>query len=502
MLVSTLHLIFNAANRESHFVLDALELVVNTVLSTGIFGEPTINPYGHFSLNRDINTIMKRFGFFVPTTEYIVCPSCSTLYPADEEGKFQDACSADLLEKGICGTKLGRLVKLKGGNFITVPRKRFEYQSIKTWLGRLMSRPGMEEVMEETVAGMGEKAVARDVWDASFLSSFKWADDLTTKEALTHPESGGSTHRREIRIMVSLGIDWFQAIKTGPGGKISSVGAIFLVCLNLPFWLRLRPENVCLAGMIPGPTKPHGDEVDRYFVPVVNDLMDLWTSGVWFTKTHLCDYGRLSRLALAFNCCDLDAARIVNGFAGTGSEAFCSFCKLPRAEMHNLDYKSWLRRTPEEHREIAEKWLRQTTLGDRLLLLAKLGYRWTEFLRLPYYNTIMATVLDVMHAIFKNYMGTHLDFWGVDPEVEGGDGSARTLGRVPSPADMVGGRLVLRCGTITQVSKLQKHVLQALCLETECIDYRDVTGKLTKDQLTAHLQKWVCWCSTLTRSSK
>lgn len=481
---------FRAVEEESNFVLESLELVVNTLLGSGLFGQPMENQMGHFSLNRDIKTVVKRFGFFVPTTEYIVCPECHSLHLPAEDSSFSPTCDQTQLEGGKCAGELGRKVHLKGGKTLIVPRKRFEYQSIKTWLGRLLARPGMEDIMDETTRGLSAKPTARDIWDGTYLPSFKWIDGSSFWRPGSGVDEEESERSTEGRFAIALGIDWYAALEDSNANKVVSVGAIFAVCLNLPFWLRHRPENACLAGIIPGPGKPHEDQVQNYLHPIVSDLVDFWTNGVWYSRTYRHLVGRAARLILALTCNDLDATRFLNGFATIGSTAFCSFCKLTLEEIRNLDYANWARRTPEEHRKMAEVWLKQTTAEKRKLVLNKGGYSYSEFLRLPYYNSIISTVLDIMHAIFKGKMGTHLsDFWQINPKVEGGDGLKITQRKPPTAQEMVRGRLLLRTATISQLSEVKQGVLEALCIETESGDATN--ARLTKDVLLINLQRWV-----------
>ena len=56
-------------------------------------------------------------------------------------------------------------------------------------------------------------------------------------------------------LCLAVNIDWFNPYDDSP----YSVGAIYLVVLNLPWSERFKVQNVILAGMIPGPHEPAGD---------------------------------------------------------------------------------------------------------------------------------------------------------------------------------------------------------------------------------------------------
>ena len=49
-----------------------------------------------------------------------------------------------------------------------------------------------------------------------------------------------------------LNIDWFNPYKHSP----YTVGAIYLVVLNLPRSEHFKIENLLLVGLIPGPSEP------------------------------------------------------------------------------------------------------------------------------------------------------------------------------------------------------------------------------------------------------
>lgn len=484
LFVTTLHYMFRASRAESNFVLDGVELIANAFLSLN--HTTSESPPGQrqtFSLNRDLNTIIKRFGIYVPTKEYVVCPECCALRSPGENNVFAATCGGILLDGVKCSAVLGREVRGRGSKVMVVPRKRFEYQSPKDWLGQLLSRPGMEDAIDETLKDRGPKDVAQDIWDGTGLPAFKWRDGTSFWE----PKASGLA--TEVRLAFSLSLDWFAAIDSAPGGKAWSVGAIYLTCLCLPHWLRDRPENICLAGIIPGPTKPHEDDVHHFLDPLVEDLVEFWTSGVYLSRTARCLLGRLARAMLAFVCCDMDACRVASGFASHTSEAFCCYCNLLKSEINNLDPSSWTLKTREEHAKVARCYVNAHTKSDRMLIRNHTGYRKTPFLRLEYYDTIMCNVLDCMHLGKRVWERQLYDIWKVNLEVVGGDGAVVTIPTKPKPLEMVTGRYTLRTGTIHQVNELPAHVLSALCLETECTE--DSYGTLTKDRMTEALQEWV-----------
>ena len=74
-------------------------------------------------------------------------------------------------------------------------------------------------------------------------------------------------------LAVMLSCDWFQPF---PHSRYT-VGAIYLVILNLPCAICFKPENVNITGIIPGPKEPKN--MNSYLRPLVKELHALWTDG-------------------------------------------------------------------------------------------------------------------------------------------------------------------------------------------------------------------------------
>ncbi len=64
------------------------------------------------------------------------------------------------------------------------------------------------------------------------------------------------------------------------------------------------------------------------------------------------------------------------------------------------------RRTAQECRESAHSWFNASDLDAREEIFNASGVRWSELLRLPYFDIIRCVVVDVMHNLF---LGTHKD---------------------------------------------------------------------------------------------
>ncbi|TFK82411.1 hypothetical protein K466DRAFT_468385, partial [Polyporus arcularius HHB13444] len=173
-----------------------------------------------------------------------------------------------------------------------------------------------------------------------------------------------------------------------------------MACLNLPIHVRYAPQNIYLAGIIPGPREPSLDELNRVLTPLVDELLMLWTRGLYLTRTALRWMGRFVRVAMIPLVCDLPALRKAAGFAGHSAKNFCSFCRLQKADITNLDRETWPKqRTWEEHLRLATEW-RDGDADTRKNIFEKHGLRWSELLRLPYWDPTRFAVIDTMHNLF------------------------------------------------------------------------------------------------------
>ena len=103
-------------------------------------------------------------------------------------------------------------------------------------------------------------------------------------------------------------------------GKKISVGIISLVCLNLPPCY--KPEHMCLVGIIPGPHEPPLTTLNHCLTPLVDDFLDFWHPGVWFSRTNGYKHGRLVHCAIVCIVCDPPAAHKTSGFGPSSHSHF------------------------------------------------------------------------------------------------------------------------------------------------------------------------------------
>lgn len=415
----TLYILAGLSRANSDFLLNALRLVV---IATGVLCSdkgalipshpssslPQTNPLlDPAEWPRDIRTAIQAFDLDPDTIHYACCKKCSSIYQprSKDNPDYPDVCTfRETPGSEQCGARLLRK-KSKGEGVI--PIRRYVYQPMKSWLGRLLSRPDIEQSFLPKAGPVSFFKRMTDIWHGTELNEFKGPDG---KWFFDSPAG-------EHRLAFSLFVDWFNPFGRKRGGKSATVGAIYLVCLNLPPEIRYRVENVYLVGIIPGPREPSNHHLNHLFQPLVDELLQFWEAGVFYSRTHKHKYGLLVKCVVIPVVADMVAARKLTGFMAHSGDWLCSFCKMQRKDIRNFDVDSWVRRSWEEHLEHATLWKDAATQEERDLHYSNGHIRWSELLRLPYWNPIRFTVVDTMHNFFEGEIKHHiLDLWGMSSE--------------------------------------------------------------------------------------
>jgi hypothetical protein len=358
----------------------------------------------------------KAFSLDNKATIFAVCPNpnCHFTYEPTFRGDspipiYPDTCNHREFRGGKkCGTPLLKSQRANG-HTIHLPIKPFIASSFKDWMGGLLSRSGFEEKMDGAWASLRNNLTPskemKDMFDAEILRNFKGFDGQHF-----------STSREEGRYVFSLCVDYFNPLGNKQAGKKKSIGMISLVCLNLPPDMRYKPENMFLFGIIPGPSEPPLACINHYLRPLVDMLLEFWSTGIRFSRTCAYYYGRVVRCALICVVSDLIAARKTSGFASIHHTKMCAMCHCTRRQDDILN-DSFItlatRRTNEEIRASAQVHLDAVDEKERDEAVHDSGIRWSELLRLPYFDASRFVVVDAMHNLFLGLVREHFDILGI-----------------------------------------------------------------------------------------
>lgn len=342
--------------------------------------------------------------------KWITCQQCHCTYPyqlcVDRAGITENIVKCSFVRfprhqqicmRSPCGFPLMKAIKTTSGKRMLKPLKVFCYRSVTESIVHLVQQPGMLDLLNHWKLRVVPHGVMSDIYDGTVWASFLYVDG---KEFL----------KSCCGIGLLINVDWFQPYKHVQ----YSVGAIYLVVLNLPRHLRYRRENMLLVGIIPGPREPSLD-INSFLEPMVADLLKLWKGvEVETSEGKQCLYA-----ALICNSSDIPACRKVGGFVGHGAVKGCSRCLKSfssrsfgdKSDYSGFDRTSWPKRTLNQHRVQGMAWKHARTMTDRNKIKQEFGVRFTELLRLPYFDTIQFSVIDAMHNILLGTAKLMVTIW-------------------------------------------------------------------------------------------
>lgn len=240
------------------------------------------------SLPATLNTVWRRLGIDRDDyNRFAVCEKCHTLYDYQQvvDGTIRK-CShkpwpnhPQINKRRKCNASL-----LVGGRS-QIPKRVYCFRPCISYLKEFVKQNDFLENCNKWRNRQMRPNVMADVYDGNL-----WKREI----------NGYLENTRNLYGL--LNFDFFQPFKHSP----YSLGAIYMVILNLPRTQRFKEENVMLLGVIPGPTEPKKN-INSYLLPIVDDLQQL-EQGV-----RMLD-GNTYRLRL-FGCSsDLPATRKLGGF--------------------------------------------------------------------------------------------------------------------------------------------------------------------------------------------
>ncbi|MBW0584435.1 hypothetical protein O181_124150 [Austropuccinia psidii MF-1] len=156
----------------------------------------------------------------------------------------------------------------------------------------------------------------------------------------------------------SIYVDWFDA--HGKSTRLASIGPITLICLNLPPSERLKPDNVYVAGIIPGPKEPTSLQLNYLLIPFIKELKELW-QGYHFSPTNSTGLsGSFIRVAILMAIADVVAMRKLPGFSSHSGNNFCNFCTIHKSQIEEIGPQLHYMRSYQKHKSTNSKCLRAT----------------------------------------------------------------------------------------------------------------------------------------------
>ena len=250
----------------------------------------------------------------------------------------------------------------------------------------LLSRPNFVQLCGKWKERNKQSGIFSDIYDGAMWERFRYYNDMCL---LDIPHNLG----------FMLNVDWLQ-----PYEHLQySVGIIYLSVLNLPRSERYNLENIIVVGCIPGPNEPQN--MNAYLKPMVDELLLLW-DGILF-QPYSYAVPVLIKCCLIGIACDVPATRKVCGFTACTSTQGCSKCMKTfpcasfgeKLDFSGYDRSSWLERTLKLHSEAIFALQNATCQSKKDEVEKQFGVRYSEIVRLPYFNVIAQHVIEPMHNL-------------------------------------------------------------------------------------------------------
>ena len=346
--------------------------------------------------------------------KYVVCPNCSSVYTFKDSYRqvgtrnVSKTCTfvrfpnhRQRRMRNPCGTKLLKEVTLSDGTTRLYPHKLYCYKSIVETLTQFVKRPGFTDSCE-----LWRK---REVRSAHRIMCDVFEGRIWNELQVFNGSSFSASSRN---YALMLNVDWMQPFEHTQ----YSVGVMYLVLMNLPRSERFKRENVFLVGIISGPSEPRGN-INSYLKPLVGELLLLWEEGVMLRHSGSLLVPQCFKAALLCVACDMPASRKVCGFTAHNSKHGCPKCSKEfktGGVGQPTDYSGFepcRGRNPVEHRQHVEEIQAQATQELRNAKEFAYGARYSELLRLPYFDCIRFTIVDPMHNLFLGTAKRMIEMW-------------------------------------------------------------------------------------------
>ncbi|KAI0032169.1 hypothetical protein K488DRAFT_34530, partial [Vararia minispora EC-137] len=239
----------------------------------------------------------------------------------------------------------------------------------------------------------------------------------------TLPRKDGSlffdpAKRDVLRVGIFVNVDWFK-VPTSYFAASHSSGPFSFSIANLLGNQRYLDKYTATITMTPGPDEPSAEELQEFSRLLVDDLIKFEDHPIIVGKSPERPEGaRVAgiplELVLVGIIADHPCMCKLGGVADHAHKAApCTNCKTTRAGMYTDEAlkNGCPPRTGADHKRLSEEYRQLKTTAERAAFAKEHGVRWTEFVRLHYFDPIHMTIIDPMHCIIlglgKNQWFSH-----------------------------------------------------------------------------------------------
>jgi len=404
---------------------------------------PSVSENGTESILALINTILKSAGTILQSDEmkqlskafptslykvrkllgidrddffkYFVCKKCTKIYLRPEI--FSQGVSDGKLchyqpfpDKPSCETVLVKRVKTEKG-YLSYPIDCFCYRPLISQLRSMVARPGSLAKFESWRQRVVRPGVYSDIYDGEVWRTLEVPGD-------GYPffnQSGDSV----VHIGLGCNIDWFQPFKRRDN---KSVGAIYVVNLNLPRTERYLPENVFTIGVLPMHGKKTGNHMNHFLEPLVNELLILQNGVAMDFSINGEKISITVRAVLVCICSDIPAARRATAMKNPGAFLGCHVCTRNFKREHgketgrpNNDFSGRINqsemRTIQQYKDVIKRLTVPGLTSKQAENIAKeTGHSYCVLFKLLYFAPFRNVPPDAMHCMIINAVTRFLKY--------------------------------------------------------------------------------------------
>ncbi|KZV82543.1 hypothetical protein EXIGLDRAFT_626883 [Exidia glandulosa HHB12029] len=351
--------------------------------------------------SHDVRTAMKHLSIDPVIVRSVCCPKCFASYALDDIPEF---CTWRVRRRcRPCGEPLTATRSTRSQGPITVPRRLYSVQSFRSWLEWFLSRPDIEDLLEQSWAHQPSDDSMRSTWDSPAWRSL------------------GNFSTTRGNLMFSLFYDSFNPLHNKIAGKVVSCGVLTLRCMNLPFDVSRRPENTFFIALTPLPYGPNVVTITALLDPIMDQVLPFWIAQL--IQTYKFPLGRSIRAGIVPVIADILASKKALGYGSHACEQFCSYCLCTLDQLERLDLENWTIRTSDAVRAAAENWTAAQTVKKREELFKSSGVRGSALHRLHYRDHVRHTIIGVMHNWMEGILQHHCRVkWGLGSKALPGSG--------------------------------------------------------------------------------
>lgn len=279
-----------------------------------------------------------------------------------------------------------------------LPIRNQYFRRLKPWLHDLFKRPGLVASLHHVSQSDIDTTRVTDIWESAGFRALAADGGILCSENRGYPT-----------LVLVLFVDWWNPHTNKLAGKQHSDGSVTLALLNLPAHLRFHHDHLFSYTSIPGPGAPSMEQINHCLRPLVDELVVGWEEGMVFDDLPIPGGVQKYSLVLIPLVTDMEANSRVAGRVSCNHGQFPCLCGATKSTLGSVEPRILQKRhTVKEHRRIAEAWKHAMSPADRRFIDKNYGIRYSELLRLRYWNPLEWVPIEGPHNLLLGIIHKHI----------------------------------------------------------------------------------------------